>query len=95
MIKFILGLILGIAATLFATHFRQKDYTYVQLKHDYHIVGIGEVKKGTILRFDEAMSEGFTRYVLYLNLKDDDVTIHKTDHKYTVIPYWLSNVDNK
>lgn len=94
MIKFISGLIFGIAVMFFINHFKQKDYTYVQLKHDYHIQGIGEVKKGTNLRFDESMSEGFTRYILYLNLKDSDVSIYKTDHKDEVIPYWLSRVDS-
>lgn len=95
MIKFILGLILGIIGMLLINRFKQKDYTYVQLKHDYRIEGIGgEVKKETKLRFDESMSEGFTRYILYLNLKDSDVSIYKTQHKDVVIPYWLSRVDS-
>lgn len=34
MIKFISGLIFGISVMFFINAFKQKDYTYVQLKHN-------------------------------------------------------------
>lgn len=89
-----MGLSFGIAVMLFVNNFNKNDYTYIRLNHNYRIEGIGEVKKGTKLRFDVSMSEGFARYILYLNLKDSDVTIYKTDHKDVVIPYWLSRIDS-
>src|SRR5690349_16101562 len=95
MIKFMFGLISGIAGMFFVNYFKQKNYTYVQLKHDYRIEGIGgEAKRETKLRFDQSMSEGFTRYILYLNLKDSDIIIFKPDRKDVVIPYWLTRVDS-
>lgn len=90
------GLILMFAFYFFVFAKREnKTYEYVKLKEDYDIDNVGTLKKGTILRIDEPMSEGFTRYILYLNLKGDGTEIYKTDkHKdYLIIPYWLQLTD--
>ena len=67
-----------------------EDSKYIQLTKDYHIGDIGFLKKGTTLRIDRGMDEGFTRYILYLNLSDGQKTDrYYTQHKYTILPYWL------
>ena len=70
-----------------------KSFKYVQLKDDYKIEDVGTLKEGAILRIDEGMSEGFTRYMLYLNLKGGNTEIHKTEHPDEIIPYWLQPTD--
>jgi hypothetical protein len=54
----------------------------------------GYLKKGTVLKINEAMPEGFTRYILYLNLKGNRTSPHKTEHDDQVVPYWLHPVDS-
>ena len=61
---------------------------YVILKSDYKIADVGNLKKGTVLRIDEGMAEGFTRFILYLNLKDNDFEKYPHQEK-GIIPYWL------
>ena len=93
---FILGLIIG-AILMFVFSFyvyskkELKTYEYVKLKEDFKIDNEGILKKGTILRIDEPMPEGFTRYIMYLNLKGDGTEIYKTDKNkdFLIIPYWL------
>lgn len=70
-----------------------KPYKYVKLKDDYIIEDVGTLKKGAILRIDEGMSEGFTRYILYLNYKGGNTEIYKTGHPDEIIPYWLQPID--
>jgi hypothetical protein len=70
----------------------QKNHNnpYVILKSDYKIEGAGYIKKGTILRVDEGMSEGFTRFILYLNLKSGDYESYPGKEN-SIIPYWLNS----
>lgn len=74
-----------------------KDYDYYKLKKDYYISDVGIIKSGTLIKADKRMSEGFTTYILYLNLHDSEVTemYHPTVEEKSVekfdiiIPYWL------
>lgn len=66
------------------------DNEYYRLKNDYVIDGVGLLESGTLLQFDEAMSEGFTRYILYLNISDGEkLEKYKAKEKDIIIPYWL------
>jgi len=94
--NFITGFILGIIIVLSFFFFlknKEKSFKYVQLKEDYSIENIGTLKKGTILRIDEGMSEGFTRYILYLNLKYGETELYETEYPDMIIPYWLHNIE--
>lgn len=95
---FILGLIMGVVVMLVLYFFvfaknENKPFRYVQLKEDYKIENVGTLKKGIVLRTDEGMSEGFTRYILYLNLKGGNTEIYRIEHPDEIIPYWLQPID--
>lgn len=89
---FFLGLVSGIALLGFYS-FRigkSSDNVYFKLKNDYCIENIGYLKSGTLLQVDKGMSEGFTRYILYLNLSDgEEVEKYYAKEKDMIIPYWL------
>jgi hypothetical protein len=91
-VTFVLGLVIG-SGILFLLDSKSKksvNSKYIQLNTDYHIETIGYLKKGTILRIDEPMDEGFTRFILYLNLSDGEANLkYKTEHESEIIPYWL------
>ncbi|UPT68593.1 MAG: hypothetical protein M0D57_08220 [Sphingobacteriales bacterium JAD_PAG50586_3] len=95
---FVWGIVVGVMVTLAIVYFLSdkngQSNKYVQLNGDYTIADVGTLKKGTILKIDKAMSEGFTRYVLYLNLKGDSVTLYNTEHPDKIIPYWLQPTEN-
>jgi hypothetical protein len=72
--------------------FIRRSNEYVEVKSDYLIENGGIVKNGTLLKIDKPMSEGFTRYILYLNLQDGELLDkHLEDESDVVIPYWLSS----
>lgn len=85
----ILGIVLGVSIGFYLWNIEYPKY--VELKEDVIISGIGEIKKGTVLKVDEEMNEGFTRYILYLNNKGIEVSEYKSDKENMnlVIPYWL------
>jgi len=67
---------------------------YFKLKGDYCIDDVGHLKSGTLLQVDKEMSEGFTRYILYLNISDgEEIEKYKTKEKDMIIPYWLNIKD--
>jgi len=72
----------------------RNENQYVVLKSDYKIEGAGFLQKGTILRTDEGMSEGFTRFILYLNLKGGNYEKYPGG-KDEIIPYWLNEAVTK
>jgi len=88
-IIFIIGAIFGAGIIYLINSANVNSPKYFQLKNDYRIGIVGNLKKGTILRLDKGMSEGFTRYILYLNLKYDDVGDYTIEKKDEIIPYWL------
>jgi hypothetical protein len=95
---FFWGIVIGALATVTIVYFlsdrKEPAKKYVQLTADYAIADVGTLNKGTVLKVDEGMSEGFTRYILYLNLKGDNVTVYKTEHPDEIIPYWLQPIEN-
>ncbi len=58
-------------------NFSNNKYDYVVLQKDYKIGNIGYLKSGSILRVDESYPEGFTRYILYLNMSQVEKTQKK------------------
>ena len=96
---FLVGLFSGVILILTIFYFLLpenclKTFKYVKLKQDMLIENEGFLKKGTIIRIDKPMDEGFTRCVLYLNLKTSETTeVFQTKHFQEVIPYWLESVD--
>lgn len=97
-IVFFKGFSLAVVLMLLVYYFsyqsnNSKEFTYVKLLNDCFIEDMGSLKKGTVLRVDRSMSEGFTRYILYLNLKSEDVQILKNMQPEIIKPYWLQLVD--
>lgn len=91
---FFLGILIGISVFYIYEHFLHTNtYKYVELQEDYQVENLGTVKKGLMLRVDEAMSEGFTRYILYLNLKGGNIKPILSDKPEEIIPYWLNPIE--
>lgn len=91
---FILGLAIGAGVFILLGSSKQQNAKakYIQLKNNYKIEGAGYLTKGTILRIDEPMDEGFTRYIIYLNLNDGEI-VDNYSSKYDIFPYWLMPTD--
>jgi|JI91814CRNA_FD_contig_31_723492_length_497_multi_2_in_0_out_0_2 hypothetical protein len=92
--SFSTGVFIGICLTLLMWHYstkRDAGTNYVVLSHDILLDNSSILKSGTKLRIDEGMSEGFTRYILYVNANRLDArdTIHP--HRNCVIPYWKTS----
>lgn len=95
--SFLFGVIIGLLSFALYTYKTgsHSNNEYYKLNRDYCIDNVGYLKSGTLLQVDKGMSEGFTRYVLYLNLNDgEDVTEYDTQEKDMVIPYWLNYRDS-
>lgn len=64
--------------------------SYVILQSDYFHQELGLLKKGTKLKFDKGMSEGFSRYILYINISDaDNLKLEKSNTINEIEPYWI------
>lgn len=52
------------------------------------------IEKGTKLYYDQAFSEGFTRYIMYVNIEEQDKVLEnlETSSKYSITPYWFEPV---
>lgn len=89
MIPAFIGLILGCVITyIYCLNDNNQEQTYFELSEDVYIGEIGNLKKGTILKYDDSYPEGFTRFILYLNAKGIKMKEYKTDEN-KIIPYWL------
>lgn len=98
-IIFCLGCILGLSVKEFYDYLNKNgiEGEYYELKEDYFIGGnSGVLKAGTLVRFDEAMPESFSRYILYLNIHSGEILkTYNTDKQDLIIPYWLnSDIDS-
>ena len=93
---FITALVLAIAVYfLVGREKSMRDNPYIILNEDYKIEGVGGViKKGTILKTDEAMSEGFTRFILYLNLKGGNYDLYREGKNKVIIPFLLNPLED-
>lgn len=88
-----IGTLIGIIGYYICDYyFCGEKFKYVELQEDYFIEDLGVLKKGTLLKIDKPMSEGFTRYILYLNLKGGNTKLVLTNNNQEVIPYWLHDV---
>ena len=84
----IIGLALGCAITYFYSS-KEKNEPYFELSEDVQIGEIGNLKKGTLLKYDDSYPEGFTRFILYLNAKEVDFKKSEDTADDEIIPYWL------
>ena len=87
-----LGFILG-CCTVFISYFWMHKKTLVCTATEELRAGEGIViPKGTALIHDEAMSEGFDRYKLYININpqisDMKLSCAKDARSFLIIPYW-------
>lgn len=89
-LSFLMGGLLGAVLLQFYFYFPKKN-NYVILQQDYNIEDVGVLKKGTKLKIDKGMSEGFTRYVLYLNFKGGNT---QPSIEKGIVPYWLYEIDS-
>lgn len=87
----IIGLILGCVITYFYTKGKTNNEgkTYFELKEDVYIGEIGNLKKGTLIQYDDSYPEGFTRFILYLNAKGINLEESKEADENEIIPYWM------
>lgn len=87
LVVLIIGIVLGFFVARKASIEKPK---YVILQSDYYHQELGLLKKGTKLRFEKGMSEGFSRYILYLNISDaDKLELKKSNHINEIEPYWI------
>lgn len=94
---FLLGFILGLVVIIVLNNnnLNSSENEYYKLENDYCIDNIGVLKSGTLLKTDKGMSEGFTRYILYLNISDGEVLEkYPTKEKNIIMPYWLIPKDS-
>jgi hypothetical protein len=87
----ILGLFIGATMVLLFNRYQTSKQTkYLELKEDFILSNGGILKKGTLLKSEKAMNEGFTRYILYINYKSD-VAVELKSYKVEnlVKPYWM------
>lgn len=94
-IFFILGLIIGILSLSFIGSRKNSETKYIELKRDFILDNGSLLKSGSLLKIEEAFSEGHTRYILYVNSKGHKYTELKTFKKENLIhPYWMYVVDS-
>jgi hypothetical protein len=73
----------------------EQQTKYTELKEDFSLNNGSVLKKGTMLRIDKSASEGYTRYILYINYKSDDGVEPRIFKKENLIkPYWLYRSDS-
>jgi hypothetical protein len=93
-IFFCIGCILGLSLNMIYNYLGDNgsEDEYYELKSDYYIGNKGFIKSGALVRFDKAMPESFSRYILYLNIHSGEVLKkYKTDKQHLIIPYWLNS----
>tara|TARA_B110000977_G_C10898561_1_gene424305 strand:+ start:368 stop:709 length:342 start_codon:yes stop_codon:yes gene_type:complete len=72
LILLVVGCILGFCSSKLISWVKAKDTIYIKLDADYQMDNGSIVTKGSMLEVDKGFSEGFTRYILYLNISDAD-----------------------
>lgn len=94
-IAYLIGVFSGIAICAIYFIISPSGNTYVQLQADCQLDNGGELKKGTILKTDKVFSEGFTRYILFINLRDSEkMKPYNAIRSDVTIPYWLEFMEN-
>lgn len=91
----LIGVIIGVVSCCVFNYYGRSNEYYTLCK-DYNIEDVGTIKKGTIIKFDKPFSEGFNRFVIYINISDaEDLIPYKTDKNNLIIPYWLRNPEEE
>lgn len=94
-ISYLIGVFSGIVISVIYIIVSSSGNTYIQLQADYQIDNGGKLKNGTILKTDKVFSEGFTRYILFINLRDSEkVKPYNAIRSDVTIPYWLELMEN-
>ncbi len=90
-IKFVLVFIVGIIIGLVLSNYLMfsSSTSYVMLNKDYTLENGSLIKKGTKIKIDYGFSEGFTRYIVYINAKRIDGQVEKFNYHNYCIPYWI------
>lgn len=84
----IIGIVLGIILNKLYHHFDKTQHEYYVLDSDYQGENKSLLKKGTVISYDQGFSEGFSRYVLYINIKDFEAPKKFTKEK-EIQPFWF------
>lgn len=94
-IIYVLGILSGLIIWILYS-WTTRHSSYVILPSAYKIKGdMGILKKGMKLKVDEGFGEGFTRYILYLNIRDSEpIELDSTKSKNEIKPYWLEAIEN-
>lgn len=93
----VLGLLVGIFFGDFLDPLnmsKKSEEPYFMLEEDVIIDGVGNLKTGVKIKYDEGFSEGFTRFILYLNAKDVSLKRLNVSKENHIIPYWLEKENN-
>lgn len=88
----VIGLSIGALLMSFIRNKQQGEVQtkYIELKEEFLLSNGGVLKKGTMLRIDKPASEGYTRYLLYINYKSEEGIELKSYNKANLIkPYWM------
>lgn len=92
----IFGITIGIILTSFIKKYKEENQQtkYVELKEDFTLNNGSVLKKGTMLKVDKSSSEGYTRYIAYINYKSNDgIELRIFDKENFIKPYWLYRID--
>ncbi|MBK7173653.1 MAG: hypothetical protein IPH84_10580 [Bacteroidales bacterium] len=88
---FCAGCVLGLAIGIAYNYLKSNGAEYYELKNDYCISNKGVIKSGTLVKFDKAMPENFSRYILYLNIHDgEEIMKYGNSKRGLIVPYWLN-----
>jgi hypothetical protein len=82
-----IGVLIGL---LVSNYTYNRKIEYFELQEDYTDDSLGVIKKGTLLKYDQPFSEGFTRFILYINIHDSEAPKFKKESlNNEIIPYWI------
>lgn len=84
----IIGIAIGLIFSNVFNFFDSKNHEYYVLNSDYYGENKSVLKKGTKISYDQAFSEGFSRYILYINIKDSEVPEIEKREK-NIYPFWF------
>ena len=61
------------------------------MKKNFKLKFVFFIKSGTLVKFDKAMPENFSRYILYLNIHDgEEIMKYGNSKRGLIVPYWLN-----
>lgn len=88
----LIGFILGIGSAVGIYLWNNKTTLICTVQEDLTVADGIIIPKGTELIHDEAMSEGFDRYILYINMygtkSDQKLKCRRDSRSFLIVPYW-------